>query len=128
MTEDELREIEDRAAKATPGPWELSYGIGGRLFLMQDPDVGGGAARIDAKYEDAEFAAHARADVDALVAEVRFLLALLRKVLSATLVPLGDGTWETTLESLLVEAKHEKDMARLLAHLREVGVVKEGTE
>ena len=72
MTEEQLREIEARAEAATPGPWRRG--------------VGNTAMRVCSAYpaksyficegtnaDDLEFAAHAREDIPALVAEVRRL-------------------------------------------------------
>lgn len=73
MTDEQLAEIEARANAATPGPWVQSqrdtwmvYRDGGGT---PEVDVGGG---YDTK-ENANFIAHARSDVPALVAEVRRL-------------------------------------------------------
>jgi hypothetical protein len=65
VTEDELREIEERAAKASPPPWtpnaEYAYPPGSQGDL------------------DEQFTARAREDVPALVAEVRKLRAFARR-------------------------------------------------
>lgn len=66
MTESELQAIETRANAATPGPWkslkfgEYVFGPGVRLFAA-------------ATAQDAEFVSLARADVPALLSEVRRL-------------------------------------------------------
>lgn len=87
MTAADLDAIEQRANAATEGPWE-NYG-GGEInqhFSLPEPwatvvstDVacmaycyGGSAAGVE-RDEDAEFIAHARDDVPALLAEVRRL-------------------------------------------------------
>lgn len=69
MTEDDLRTIEARANAATPGPWfGQSTGVYGDGFHL----VG---RAPDTAATDLEFIAAARADVPALVAEVRRLRA-----------------------------------------------------
>lgn len=67
-----LNEIEARANAATEGPWDL---IGGGEYvtpvgIMVAPDDGG------VNGADAEFIAHARTDVPALVAALRAVLEL----------------------------------------------------
>lgn len=66
-----LDEIEARADAATEGPWDL---IGGGEYvtpvgIMVAPDDGG------VNGADAEFIAHARTDVPALVAVARYALS-----------------------------------------------------
>ena len=66
-----LDEIEARANAATEGPWDL---IGGGEYvtpvgIMVAPDDGG------VNGADAEFIAHARTDVPALVAVARYALS-----------------------------------------------------
>lgn len=87
MTDEELAEIEARAAKATPGPWVVAPWDGDegnvRLTVTVGPDAGGwmvadgdwhgpGDAPHD-REANAAFMAAARADVPALLAEVRRL-------------------------------------------------------
>lgn len=76
-TEQRLREIEERASRATPGPWE-AYGVGG---IHMDGTSDGYSLRtargrrLHSPYmtqADADFAAHAREDVP-------WLLSLLRE-------------------------------------------------
>lgn len=84
MNEQELAAIEARANAATPGPWNLYMfhgefmGFSGVprepiaiypdvLCYDQDDDC------INITQEDAQFIAHARQDVPALIAEVRML-------------------------------------------------------
>jgi len=118
MTEDELKAIEDRAAKALRGPWQAAkvklepneHGKAAGLTnartdyelhtAWDHPQLGGPATVVSLAYglygthvhikpENAEFLAHAREDVPALVAEVRRLrvqqLELLRLVEKHTL-------------------------------------------
>lgn len=76
MNDDERAAIKKRAEAATPGPWEVEPDDGGH-------DMHGFATRTTirtpewARYgfdeADAEFIAHARTDVPALVAEVESL-------------------------------------------------------
>lgn len=83
MTDDELREIEERAAKATPGPWGADQ-IYVALRYAKKHDIWCDAGYDDSKRmpeeDDAEFIADARADVPALCAEVRRLRAEQRDV------------------------------------------------
>lgn len=71
MTDIELKAIEDRAAKATPGVWTWAQDSRPahwfRKLLVTK------AAWWAKSAADAEFIAHARTDVPALVAEVRRL-------------------------------------------------------
>ena len=81
MTEDELREIEDRASKATVGPWvSTECANGGRLLKRGKeslPDRHPQSSLQVVPSDDATFIAHARADVPTLLAEIRRLKALL---------------------------------------------------
>jgi hypothetical protein len=89
LTDAELDQIEDRAQRATPGPWtpklETREGIGGASYIELDPGADNDAelyltyspvdrispnAAMDA---DLDFIAHARTDVPRLAAEVRRL-------------------------------------------------------
>ena len=71
LTDAYLDAIEQRAHAATEGPWEASaHRTGHYLVICPDCGVRGGYERADA-----EFIAHARSDVPALVAEVRRLRA-----------------------------------------------------
>ena len=90
MTDAELKEIEARCDAATEGPWEVGYCYGlsrdARCACSVKPAGGeyyytDAIVASDARDEcghpmflvDAEFIAHARADVPALIAEVRRL-------------------------------------------------------
>ena len=94
LTDADLDAIEQRANAATKGPWENDGGGEiGQHFSLPEPwatvvstDVacmsycyGGSAAGVE-RDEDAEFIAHARSDVPALVAEVRRLRAAVERV------------------------------------------------
>jgi len=96
VTTDELAAIRARCDAATPGPWR--FGVGDRKYIGQSEllvvacdeareldialvDVEGGGYH----HQDAEFIAHARTDVPALVARVEELEAALAKV---------DGLWD----------------------------------
>jgi hypothetical protein len=93
MADDELDEIEERAALATPGPWEARletrWGTGGASCIDLNPRGDEDAElyfayaplervspdpRLDA---DLDFVAHARTDVPRLVAEIRRLRGLI---------------------------------------------------
>jgi hypothetical protein len=87
LTEEDLRIIEERAAAATPAPWE-SF-VEGRDHLAGDnfirtgglddscPDLYVSHDLKPAPVQDQDFIAHARQDVPRLAAEVRRLRALL---------------------------------------------------
>ena len=87
MTAADLDAIEQRAHAATEGPWEASAHdhaagdvpildrTGHYLVICPDCGVRGGYERADA-----EFIAHARSDVPALLAEVRRLRAMEQRV------------------------------------------------
>lgn len=73
----DLDAIEARASAASPGPWQRGNRIGGPATELDDAQVYGPEMTIYDEgghgWEDAEFIAHARTDVPALVAEVRRL-------------------------------------------------------
>lgn len=84
MTEQDLQEIEERANAATPGPWEFSIGEAWTVYrdntyteaiAILPSGADGNHAR-----NNAMFTARARADVPALIAEVRSLRAKLDAV------------------------------------------------
>lgn len=113
MTEQELAAIEARAAKATNAPWLIEAGVySGQNWLVGTITVNlGESYRDDIVYfvttknvhaselegdakTDAEFIAHARADVPALVAEVRRLQTILDEMTG----DLADATGQTRAE------------------------------
>ena len=86
MTEEQLRQIEERAAKATAEAWtvyprsignkedgEEQSGLGFDITGPPEPQLRGQFSRG----ADASFIAHARTDIPALIAEVRRLWAML---------------------------------------------------
>jgi hypothetical protein len=103
MTEQELLTIEERASKASPGPW--THGL-----EMEPPDpgieaAGGGCVAFvqvhgnintvvrtgeEFSHDDARFIAHAREDIPALIAEIRRLKR--EKLLNG---PQFGATWAT---------------------------------
>lgn len=74
MDQEQLNAIKERVAKATPGPWEYDedergiWNKGGFNYL----------GTVTLSHNSAEFIAHAREDVPALVAEVEYLRGMLR--------------------------------------------------
>lgn len=79
MNEEQLQAIEERANKATPGPW-MEVAESGEWWLSgPEPThfVMSTNASEDILQADIDFIAHARADVPALIAEVRSLRAKL---------------------------------------------------
>jgi len=108
MTEQDLREIEAREMATPPGPWEhVGFGdIRGSspqraelIGVEQKPQVllaTGIAGEEDGqRVARAEFAAHARSDVPALVAEVRRLSQLLLQM---------SRDWNMTLAAIVLQA------------------------
>lgn len=72
MNQKELDEIKERCDKATEGPW-ITGGCSGRMITTPDGYVGDGfIADVDTKVH-ADFIAHARQDVPALLAEIESL-------------------------------------------------------
>ena len=77
MTEAEVQQAEERAEKATPGPWEhatdyLGDGVfqervGGFAIIRS---IGNTMKEANRLMTDADFIAHSRADVPALCAEI----------------------------------------------------------
>lgn len=84
MTPDRLAEIEARANAATKGPWEVHDGNSWRRIGVQ---FGGsviepikqrdGHPDLHARREDLELAAHSRADIPDLIAEIRRLNSII---------------------------------------------------
>ncbi len=72
MTKDELAAIKARCWRATYGPWEIC-GQGDERFEFYSVDNASFPIAADCLKFDAEFIAHARSDVPALVAEVEKL-------------------------------------------------------
>jgi len=100
MTPDELEAIEARASAATPGPWKIDememyiHGGDGFMVMSRCPlndqwQVRGHGAEVSGKRPrgsqdaNAEFIVHARADVPALVAEVKRLRVQNSKLVKA---------------------------------------------
>lgn len=79
MTQERLDAIQAREAKATAGPWAIDgpaqCGPSDTLVVYPVED-GGTLAYVQPSWDDAEFIAHARQDVPALLAEVERLRAL----------------------------------------------------
>jgi hypothetical protein len=87
MNEQELQAIEERANAATPGPWTVDDHPNDFAVIAPHPVESGNTyiAFIDGglsndSRRDGAFIAHARADVPALIAEVRSLRAKLDAV------------------------------------------------
>lgn len=71
-----LNEIEARANAATEGPWEADWRFTGWDISGNEDDGLPALIASDAYGEDAEFIAHARADVPDMAAALRAVLAL----------------------------------------------------
>jgi hypothetical protein len=78
LTADQLAEIQARAEAATPGPWNVEndycdcseYGCSHPPFPVAFGPFTSFENTTDRHHYDADFAAHARTDVPALIAEV----------------------------------------------------------
>ena len=87
-TEQKLNQIEARVNATTPGPWPIEYdycdcseyGCSHGKFAVGFGPFTSFENTGDRHHYDAEFAAHARTDVEVLVAEVRRLRAELAAV------------------------------------------------
>src|SRR5690606_21978359 len=91
MTPEQLAAIRARAEAATPGPWHDDQD--GMVYSTCQPGCAVVINDIDLAVEDAEFIAHAREDIPALVAEVERLqveLARVRPVVEAARMALDD--------------------------------------
>jgi len=82
LTDDDLSEIEARCNAATPGPWEVRN-PGCWPGEIGPTGVSGGSVATASCHDNAEFIAHAREDVPALVAEVRALREIVRPLAEA---------------------------------------------
>ncbi|QPA60664.1 hypothetical protein [Lysinibacillus sphaericus] len=94
MDQKQFNAIKERVVKATPGEWR-SMDTG---HVRKHYSVGNEEEFVAHTYDvnDAEFIAHARIDVPALVTEVERLQKALEKVMDAE-EPIMEGTkgWET---------------------------------
>jgi hypothetical protein len=137
LTEQQLADIEARASAATEGPWGV-YQFGGDSLIeiaadLEDTGCGYRARRTICRFDeepldndpahrewtaeedwaqvqaDAEFAAHAREDVDALLAEVRRLKGQ-RKYLIAQLAKRDaeSGRADEALRTFLTDGDAEE--------------------
>ncbi len=73
MTEERLKEIEERASKATKGPWFKEVDGDQPWFWVTGTDKSADAIASYTEPADAEFIVHARTDVPELIAYVRKL-------------------------------------------------------
>lgn len=79
LTDGQLDAMQASADQATPGPWEI---IGGYQYVTGVDVVIGAIDEGCIRLRDAEFIAHARTDVPALIAEVRRLREQRREALA----------------------------------------------
>ncbi|HUQ95000.1 MAG TPA: hypothetical protein VM120_25200 [Bryobacteraceae bacterium] len=130
MTTTELEAIEARAADATPGPWW--WGAGRSEVLCSDGIladhkhifVNCGRGSGDPEPEDAEFIAHARTDIPALVAEVRRLQAIVVAVdeaLTLNWIGVKDEDYRQALHDLVTReiATHDDPVVSEVAQARQ---------
>lgn len=81
MTQEQLDAIRERTEKATEGPWDVegpAYCGPLDTLVVYPVEDGGALAYVQPSWEDAEFIAHARQDVPALLAEVERLRAVIK--------------------------------------------------
>ena len=82
----DLQAIEAREKGATKGPWKWArydvndYGISSPCSVLSEPGDWAELGRAECK-DDAEFSAHARTDIPALIAEVKRLRADLEAII-----------------------------------------------
>jgi hypothetical protein len=121
LTDGELRAVRERVERATPGPWDYhgyttSYHIaqilnghyhasprvvhatlGKSVFNQDDPEIGAGGVRM---MVDAEFIAHARTDIPALLAHISALTAQLEQVNERLIAFEADDTIPNMMEAM----------------------------
>src|SRR5260221_9904389 len=73
MTDEELKEIRERAEKATPGPWLGLYLSGDTINGVKNAPGAVGLGEVGLTAADHKFITHAREDIPALLAEVEWL-------------------------------------------------------
>jgi len=96
MNAEQLNAIKERAAKATPGPWRQA----GLYSVKNSEDMS-----IPLRPEDAEFIAHARKDVPALVAEVERLQAELADIIAVATEEASSLSYENGYEDIVTIAR-----------------------
>ena len=116
MTEEQLNAIRERCEKATPGPWvKVPASPGTRLAVFnrygieQPEDADGNSESICYATgwmieDNAEFIAHARTDIPALVAEVERLRSLVETLVDTLHAPDSTYGFENMPEEVLREA------------------------
>ena len=86
LTDENIREIQSRAEKATPGPTLMRYEHGGGRSLLETLDPKGNPLRklVADYYEepDREFYHHARTDIPALCADLLEAREAIRRLLN----------------------------------------------
>ena len=111
ITVSELASMEARCNAATPGPWfhvPCPDGWNDGVFTTPDPILGDSTTVFSTlegnmgmvSEEDGRFIAHARADVPALIAEVRRFRAALQAVADCAHASGCTRTWEIAREAL----------------------------
>lgn len=96
MSAEQLNAIKERAAKATPGPWESDcFGVGVAPYGSESD-----LAHVN-DWDDATFIAHAREDVSALVAEVERLRAELEDIFAVATEEAACLSYESGYEDIV---------------------------
>lgn len=119
LTSEQVKDIEERAAKATPGPWsvdEIFDEDDGTRFRSIDGWSEDGEEYLCLCEADAEFVADARTDIPALLADRRELVELLDRVsMSLSTIErraIEDGANEANLDNIALEARYTLDRIR----------------
>lgn len=96
MTNEELQQIRERAEKATAGPWEYD---GSDIMAPPFLDI------VDHVYEtaDADFIAHAREDIPALMAEVERLRTIIDETQEYIVLHAFDTTVGRKIDDFITE-------------------------
>jgi hypothetical protein len=97
LSDERLREIEEREKAATQGPWELTMWVGGFVFdthnsRYEPPSIKDKNGEPVGRHASFNFIAHARQDIPDLLTEVRRLRGRLK---------LAEGVVEAAKEMLL---------------------------
>lgn len=106
MTTLDLDAIKTRCERVTVGPWQF-YQDGNTGWVAADDEPEAAIAQT-VRLQDAEFVAHARADVPALVAEVERQAAVISEALGrvrASSIPLGMSEQQFNAATILDTAK-----------------------
>jgi len=130
--EQRLREIEERASKASPGPWRAireasadETACGYDLYSLDGPTWLEEGDYAYLARNDAEFAAHAREDIPWLLSLLREREKQMERYLDA-LVEIRDYAWDRA--DLSPDATHMLDLADAALRGEQPGIWDSGTD